>query len=160
MKSVPTPIVDGNLVWVTSGYGVGTHLFQIGEADGKLSAELVYDSIKMKNEFGGAIKVGDHVYGASGPVFVCMDFKTGEVAWRERTIGTGGVLYADGHLYLRNDRGDMALIEANPEELVEKGEFEQPDQSEEKTWPTPVISGGRLYLRDQGTLLCFDVKKK
>ena len=135
-------------------------MFQIGEAGGKLSAELVYDSIKMKNDFGGVIKVGDHVYGSSGPVFVCMDFKTGEVAWRERTIGSGGVLYADGHLYLRNDRGDMALIEANPEELVEKGEFEQPDQSEEKTWPTPVISGGRLYLRDQGTLLCFDVKKK
>ena len=157
---VPTPIVEGDHVWVTSGYGVGSHMFHIGESGGKFVAELVYDSRKLKNEFGGAIKVGDHVYGSSGVTFVCMDFKTGDVAWRERSIGSGGLLYADGHFYLRNDRGKLALIEASPEAFVEKSRFEQSDRSESKSWPTPVISDGRLYLRDQDSLTCYDIKKK
>ena len=157
---VPTPIIDGDHVWVTSGYGVGSHLFRVSESGGNFAAEEVYASKKLKNEFGGAIKVGDHVYASSGVMFVCLDFKSGEVAWRKRSIGGGGLLYADGHLYLRNDRGTLALIEANPESYNLKSKFDQPDRSERKCWATPVISGGRLYLRDQDTLLCYDIKKK
>lgn len=157
---VPTPIVEKDNVWVTSGYGVGSHLFHVDNSGGKFAAELVYDSRKLKNEFGGAIKVGDHVYGSSGVTFVCMDFETGDVAWRERTIGSGGLLYADGHFYLRNDRGKLALIEASPDAYVEKSRFEQGERSEGKSWPTPVISDGRLYLRDQDALICYDIKKK
>jgi len=157
---VPTPIVQDDLVWVTSGYGVGSHLFKISETDGKFATKQVYASKKLKNEFGGAVRVGDYVYASSGVVFVCMDFKTGEVVWRERSIGSGGLLYADGHFYLRNDRGILALIEANPKAYVEKGQFEQSDRGENKTWPTPVIVDGKLYLRDQDKLLCYDVRKK
>ena len=68
-------------------------------------------------------------------------------------------MYADGHLYLRSEAGPIALIEATPTELVETGRFDQPDRSEEKAWPHPVIANGKLYLRDQDILLCYDVKQ-
>ncbi len=157
---VPTPIVHEDQVWVTSGYGIGSHLFKISENGGTFKAEEAYSSKKLKNEFGGAIKVGDNVYASSGIAFICMDFKTGEVLKKSRSIGGGGLLYADGHFYLRNDRGTLVLIEAGPEAYTEKGKFEQGDRSEDKTWPTPVIHDGRLYLRDQDLLICYDIKKK
>ena len=157
---VPTPIVSENQVWVTSGYGVGTHMFEISESGGEFSVAAVYDSTDIKNEFGGAVKVGDHVFASSGARFVCLNFKTGEDVWKARSAGSGGLLFADGHLYLRNDRGTVALIEVNADEYVEKGRFEQTEKSEEKTFPTPVIANGRLYLRDQDFLLCYDIAKK
>ena len=160
MAVVPTPIIHEDKVWVTSGYGVGTHMFSVSESGGKFSVEPVYESKDLKNEFGGAIKVGDHVYASSGARFVCLDFKTGEDVWKGRSAGSGGLLFADGHLYLRNDRGTVALIEVNVEEYVEKGRFDQAETSEDKTFPTPVIANGRLYLRDQDFLLCYDIKKK
>ncbi len=157
---VPTPIIHEDHVWVTSGYGVGSHQYKISASDGKFTAEEVYATRKLKNEFGGAIRVGDYVYASSGVAFICMDFKTGKVLSKSRSIGGGGLLYADGRFYLRNDRGTLALIEADQENYTEKGKFEQSDRSENKTWPTPVIVDGRLYLRDQGTLLCYDIEKK
>ena len=74
--------------------------------------------------------------------------------------GKGSVAYADGHLYVRSERGKVTLVEANPARFVEKGRFEQPDRSTEPAWPHPVIAGGKLYLRDQDVLLCYDVKAK
>ena len=145
---------------MTSGYGVGTHLFTISEAGGKFSVEQSYYSKDLKNEFGGAIKVGDFVYGSSGSRFVCLDFKTGEDVWKGRSVGSGGLLYADGHLYLRNDRGDLALIEVSDKEYLEKGRFTQSEKTDVKTFPTPVIANGHLYLRDHDFLLCYDIKKK
>ena len=82
---------------------------------------------------------------------------TGEVAWEERSVGKGSLTYADGHLYLRSERGPIALIEANPKEYIEKGRFEQPDRSRRRSWPHPVIANGRLLLRDLNQLFCYDL---
>jgi outer membrane protein assembly factor BamB len=157
---VPTPIVNGNHVLVSSGYAVGSHLFEVSGSGGKFTTKRVYASKKLKNDFGGVIKIGDQVYGSSGVVLVCMDFNTGEDVWKKRTIGGGGLLYADGHFYLRNDRGLVALLKATPEDLVEKSQFEEGDRSDHKSWPTPVISNGHLYLRDQDTMTSYDIRKK
>ena len=70
------------------------------------------------------------------------------------------VACADGQLYLRSEAGTVALVEATPHGYHEKGTFEQPDRSNENAWPHPVIAGGKLYLRDQDTLLCYDVREK
>ena len=65
-------------------------------------------------------------------------------------------------LYLREEggKGTMALIEATPDGYQEKGRFDQPDRSDKNSWPHPVVIGGRLYLRDQDVLLCYDVQAK
>ena len=155
---IPTPVVLDNLVFVTSGYGIGCNLFEIGKEGDSFTVAERYANGHMENHHGGVIRVGDHVYGTSGPVLVCMDMRTGKVAWEERSVGKGSLSYADGHLYLRSERGPVALVEASPDAYVEKGRFEQPARSRHRSWPHPVIAGGRLYLRDMDRLLCYGLK--
>jgi outer membrane protein assembly factor BamB len=108
------------------------------------------------------VRLGEYLYGTTGPVLVCVEFATGTIRWEDRGIGTGAVLYADGRLYLHGEtRGDVALVEATPEGYREKGRFtppELPDRSPSKAWAHPVVANGRLYIRDLGSLWCYDVR--
>lgn len=161
---IPTPIVHEDHVYVTSGYGVGCNLFKVAKADGKLTAEEVYSSRDMVNHHGGVVKVGDHLYGYSdGKGWVCQDFLTGKMVWREKEkLGKGSIAYADGMLYLREEdgKGRVVLIEASPDGWREHGRFDQPFRSKQNSWSHPVVAGGKLYLRDMDVLLCYQVGMK
>jgi outer membrane protein assembly factor BamB len=112
----------------------------------------------MQNHHGGMVLVGDYLYGFDNSNLTCLEFKTGKVMWTNRSVGKGSVAYADGDLYCRSERGSVALVEANPKEYVEKGRFEPAGRSGSPSWAHPVIANGKLYLRDQDTLVCYDVK--
>jgi hypothetical protein len=119
----------------------------------------------MKNHHGGMVLVDGYLYGANGgngetPALVCLVFQTGEVMWEERKAGKGSIAYADGRLYYRDEGGPMLLVEASPSKYIEHGRFNQPDRKGAPAWPHPAIANGRLYLRDQDILLCYDIKKK
>lgn len=157
---VSTPVVADDIVFVTSGYGIGCNAFAIKNVDGKWSSEELYANKEIANHHGGVVLIDGHVYGSSGGVFRCLNLSSGELDFEGRSVGKGATVYADGHLYLRGESGDVALIEATPEGLREKGRFDQPDRSDQKAWPHPVIAGGKLYLRDQDILLCYDVRAK
>jgi outer membrane protein assembly factor BamB len=160
---IPTPICDGDYVYVTSGYGVGCNLFKVTASSGKFTTEEVYTNKVLANHHGGAIKVGAFVYGHSeSKGWTCQDFKSGEAKWQEKEkLGKGSLAYADEHFYLRSeDKGTVALIDASPEGYREHGRFEQPGRTDRKCWSHPVVAGGKLYLRDQDLLLCYDVKGK
>jgi outer membrane protein assembly factor BamB len=157
----PTPVVVGNEIYVTSGYGAGCNLFKITSAEGKFSVSQVYASHVMVNHHGGVVQVGDYIYGYSdGKGLTCQNFNTGEAAWAEKeAIKKGSLVYADGKLYHREeDTGTMVLVNAAPGAYAEKGRFPQPGRSPEKAWSHPVIANGRLYLRDQYLVLCYDIK--
>ena len=157
---IPTPIVKGNRVYVTSGYGAGSNLFDIQHSDGKFTAKEVYSNRTIASHHGGAILVGDHVYGyCDAKGWVCQEFNTGDIKWaQKRQVGKGSLTYADGRLYLRSESdGIVALIEATPDGYKENGRFVQPDFGKPKTWPHPTVVGKKLYLRDQDILLCYDV---
>lgn len=159
---IPTPIVKGNKVYVTSGYGVGSNLFEIQHTDGAFTAKEVYANKSIANQHGGAVLVGDYVYGyCDAKGWVCQQFDTGEIKWSEKgKVGKGSVAYADGRLYLRcESEGIVALIEATPDGYKETGRFVQPGFGKAQTWPHPVISGKKLFLRDQDQLLCYDISK-
>lgn len=158
---IPTPIVDGNLVYVTSGYSIGCNLFKISSSGGAFSAEQVYANKVMVNHHGGVVKVGDNLYGHSeGKGWVCQNLKTGEMVWSEKEkLKKGCVSFADGLLICREeDSGTVALLEAVPSGYVERGRFKQPDRASDKAWPHPVIANGRLYLRDQDRMFCYDLR--
>ena len=161
---VPTPIYHDTQVYVTSGYNVGCNLFKIIVSDGRYSAEQVYANKVMVNHHGGVVRIGDYVYGYSdNGGWTCQELKTGKAVWQERKkLGKGSLVYADGRLYLRNEsgKGTVALIEATPDGYKEHGRFDQPNRSDENSWAHPVVAGGRLYLRDQNILLCYDVRAK
>ena len=122
----------------------------------------------MMNHHGGVVRVGDHIYGYSGSVgWVCQNFKTGEEVWREKSaLGKGAIGCADGMLYcLDESTGTVALIEASPKGWNEHGRFTLEPQTKIRTssgriWTHPVISGGKLFLRDQNLIYCYDIKAK
>jgi outer membrane protein assembly factor BamB len=158
---IPTPVVAGNLVYVTSGYGAGSQLFKVTADAGKFSVEQVYTNRAMANHHGGVVKVGDFLYGYSDSKgLACQNFQTGEIVWSEKEkIKKCCVSYADGALYCREEEsGTMVLVDASPDGYKEKGRFAQPDRAKEMAWPHPTIANGKLYLRDQDTLLCYDLK--
>jgi outer membrane protein assembly factor BamB len=158
--TIPTAIYSDHYVFAASGYGTGGGLVKLTtNPDKTVTATEVYFTKSMKNHHGGVILVGDSLYGFDDPsTLTCLDFKTGAVKWTNRSVGKGSLVYADGNLYARSQDGPVALVEANPEAYVEKGRFVQPDRSSKMAWPHPVVAGGRLYLRDQDVLFCYDVK--
>ncbi|MEM9317113.1 MAG: polyvinylalcohol dehydrogenase, partial [Pseudomonadota bacterium] len=100
--------------------------------------------------------------------WVCQVLESGDLEWFSKrvrgSLGEGSVAFADGHLYLYAEReADVALIGASPEGYEEKGRFALPEKSQMrapsgKNWTHPVIADGKLYLRDQEFLFCFEIK--
>jgi len=172
----PTPLIRGDLVYVTAGYGAGCRLLKITGKDGKFEAEEQYSTKaqkSLKNQHGGVVLVGDHVYGHSERLgWVCQDFKTGKNVWEEEAKleceASGSILAADGCLYLYSDQAEVALLKTTPDGWDEQGRFPLPQKSDApktratssraQIWTPPVIANGRLYLRDQELLFCFDVR--
>jgi hypothetical protein len=77
--------------------------------------------------------------------------------WKDRSVGKGTLTYADGHLYLLGETNTAGLAEATPTGYQEKGRFNIAD-SGWPSWAHPVVVGGKLYLRNQGVLTCYDIK--
>jgi outer membrane protein assembly factor BamB len=136
-----------------------------------VAAEQVYFARGLPNGFGGAVLVGDYLFGArtAGRGLVAVEFTTGKIKWEAESaesIGSGSVAYADGHIYLHGENGDFVLVEATPEGYREKGRFTPPNQPKknqagqyaEKAFAYPVIANGRLYIRDRETLWAYDIK--
>jgi len=165
-----TPLYHDGLVFAASAYGAGGGLVKLSkDATGGVKAEEVFFSKKMQNHHGGMIVFDGCLYGANGGneggSLVCLDFPTGNVLWdgrenAERRVPKGSLALADGRLYYRGEDGAMLLIEPNAKQCVERGRFDQPDRSKQPAWTHPVIANGKLYLRDQDVLLCYDVKAK
>lgn len=164
---INSPLVRGNLVYTTVGAGQGCDLLRIGKDGDGFTAESVYSNKNMTNHHGNVALVGDHVYGFSeGKGWMCQAFESGEIAWMERAkLRAGSLTVADGHLYCyTEDNGTVALIEVSPERWKESGRFQLPRLSKSRKpsgriWTPPVVSGGRLFLRDQELLYCFDVRE-
>jgi outer membrane protein assembly factor BamB len=167
---IPTPIFHDDSVYATAGYGAGCDRIKLTpEGKGGIKAEEVYSNKNMVNHHGGVVLVGEHLYGYSDSerAWICQEFKTGNIVWSEkRKLGKGSVTYADGHLYCYAESdGTAVLIEASPEGWKESGRFKIPRETtvrspSGKIWTHPVVANGRLYLRDQDLIFCFDVSDR
>jgi outer membrane protein assembly factor BamB len=155
--NIPTPIVHDGFVFSTTGRNQGG-LIKLLPDKGGSGVMTVYLTKKLATGLGGLVLVDGYLYGTTGQGLVCAHFATGMVKWQDRSVGRGSVCYADGRLYVRNEEGKVALVEATPAEYREKGLFEEPQHSGIQTWPYPVVANGCLFLRDQDVLLCYAVK--
>jgi outer membrane protein assembly factor BamB len=162
-----TPVARGEYVY-GGALGVGGVLLRVKSEGSSVTAEQVYFERGLPNGLGGAVLVGEYLYGtdiAVGPL-VAVEFTTGKVKWKADSIGRVSVAYADGLLYLHGLNGDVALVEASPDAYREKGRFTPPAQPKKKqvgpypegAFAYPVIANGRLYIRDLGTLWAYDIK--
>ena len=89
-----------------------------------------------------------------------INLSNGQTVWQNRSVGKGALTCAEGHIYMRSESGPLALVEINPRAYVEKGRFNQPQRSGKPAWSHPVVADGKLFLRDQDLLLCYDVRGK
>jgi outer membrane protein assembly factor BamB len=155
--NIATPIVRGNRVFLSSAYGTGAALLELVPGGRGVTAREVYFTRDMRNHHASSVLVGDHLYGFSDAILTAMHFDTGRVAWQHRSVGKGSVVFADDRLYLFSEGGTVGLAEANPAGYQEHGRFTIQRSSSLPTWSHPVVSNGRLYLRDQDTIHAFNV---
>jgi outer membrane protein assembly factor BamB len=156
--NIATPVIRGNRVFLSSDYGTGAALLDVRAAGNIASAEEVYFTREMRNHHASSVVVGDHIYGFSSSILTALRFDTGEMAWRHRSVGKGSLIYADQRLYLLSEQGVVGLAEATPTEYRERGRFTI-QVSGRPTWSHPIITNGRLIIRDQDTVYAFNVRK-
>jgi outer membrane protein assembly factor BamB len=161
-----TPVARGEYVY-GGALGVGGGLIRLKPDGDGVAAEQVYFVRGLPNGIGGAVLVGEVLYGTEvGQALVAADFTTGNVKWKADKFGWGSIVSADGLLFVHFINGDVVLVEANPEAFREKGRFTPPAQPKHKqagpypegAFAYPVIANGRLYIRDLGTLWAYDIK--
>jgi PQQ-like domain len=175
---VPTLIVADDCVYATSGYRAGCVLLGLTAHGKDVTCAEFYKNMNMVNHHGGALLTGGNVYGYDdNKGLICQDWRTTDVVWKQKdysalwdkehnrgVFGKMSLTCADGRLYCYGeDDGTVLLIEATPKGLVENGRFTIPEHSRMKRnsgkiWTHPVVSDGKLYLRDQELIFCYDVK--
>lgn len=151
--NIATPIVAGNRVFVSSDYGTGAALLELSPA----GAREVYFTRDMRNHHSTAVLVGDYLYGFSGSILTAMRLADGVVAWRDRSVGKGSLIYADQRLYLYSENGVIGLVEPTPAGYREHGRF-RIDSGSLPTWSHPIITNGKLILREQDNVYAYQVK--
>jgi hypothetical protein len=157
--NITTPIFHDNKVFVSSAYDTGAALLQLTNQGGEVRAKEIYFTRNMQNHHGGLVLVNGYLYGFHNAILTCLEFATGKVVWRDRSVGKGSVSYADGHLYLQGEDNLVGLAEATPAGYREKGRFRIADEGL-PTWSHPVVSGGRLYIRNQRILTSYDLRPR
>jgi outer membrane protein assembly factor BamB len=167
--NVSTPIVVGDYVFISSGYDKGCVLLEVtksapsplapgGRGDGGegavFQAKPVYEHNRMRNHFSSSVRFKDAIYGFDDFTLICMDFRTGKTLWEHKGFKKGSLLIADGHLIILSESGEVALAEATPDAYRQKASFQF---SHNKCWTVPVLANGRLYVRDEEKIACYEV---
>ncbi|MCU0780963.1 MAG: PQQ-like beta-propeller repeat protein [Akkermansiaceae bacterium] len=162
--NISTPVVAGDHVFCSTAYGAGSGLVKLSKDGDGVKMEEVYfiGPNKLQNHHGGMVLVDGHIFCGhrqNGGDPVCVDIRTGELKWGpEKPPGKGSaaVTYVDGHLIFRYQDGTLALVKADPKAFKLLGTF-KPEYQEKESWAHPVVSGGRLYLREQDKLMCYQL---
>ncbi len=169
---IPTAIVHDNYVYAVAGYGAGPVLLELTPDGARDRVKQLYDDAArrvMDNKHEGVVRVGDYIYGwsdAERGKWVCQELKTGKEVWSSKKLGRGSITCADGCLYCYSENnGTCVLVPASPDGWTEKGRFTIPRHTARRefnnsVWTHPVVANGRLYLRDQELLFCFDVRDR
>lgn len=159
---IPTLVFHDNSVYATAGYGTGCQMIKLDGAE----PEVVYEEKSITNHHGGVIVVDGKIYGHSDKGgWTCQDFLTGKIEWQDESLGKGTCTYAAGHLICVDENdGTVVLATAKPDKWQEISRFKLAPQTsirkkEGRIWSHPVVVNGRLYLRDQDLIFCYNVQK-
>jgi outer membrane protein assembly factor BamB len=168
VANIPTPIPNGDYVFGSTGYNEGgSALLRLRPAGNVVKTEEIYyySSKELQNHHGGMVLDGKHLYfghGHNKGFPVCVDFLSGKIVWEarkeSRDLGSdsAAITWVDGHLIFRYQSGQIALVEASPKGFAAKGVF-KPEIVEREGWSQPVVVDGKLYLREQNHLMCYDI---
>lgn len=158
--NVADAITQNDFVFISSGYGKGCMLFRLKPSGKGITTEKVWESDLMDNHHGGMLLHNGYIYGSGTNErgWFCLDFMTGKKMWN--TNGKGSLTYADGMLYLLDERGSMKLVKAEPGKYECTGEFTVPKGGKSFYWAHPVVCDGRLYIRHEDKIFAYNIKAK
>ena len=152
--NVAQPIrIDRHLL-ISSGYDAGCVLLDPGHLTGGRPQEVWPPAKSLKLKFNEAVLRDHYVYGLDDGILTCLDGRTGERQWKGGRYRFGQILLWDDLLLIQAERGFVAIAEASPEGWRELTRF---DALSEHTWNVPVVSGGRLYVRNAEEAACFEL---
>jgi outer membrane protein assembly factor BamB len=143
-------------VFISCNYEKGACLLKLTPDGDGIVAQRVYETRRMSNHFATCVRLGEQLYGVSDKILVCMDIQTGKVRWNQRGFANGSLTVADGMLIILGEGGQLAVADPTPEEYREIATFRF---SKNKCWTVPVVANGRLYLRDEQRMACYDLRK-
>lgn len=147
-----TPIVQGNQIFISSGYNKGSALIDVTGG----AAKVLWQSREMRNQMPTCVLHEGFLYGFDEGRLTCIDFKTGQTRWVERGLGQGALMLAGGRLIIASERGQLVIAEASPNGFKSLGRWSVLPKN---TWTVPVLNHGRLYMRDaEGHLVCLDMR--
>jgi outer membrane protein assembly factor BamB len=156
--NIATPVVADRYVFISSGYDRGCALLEIStQSDGTWRAEPVYTHKRMRCHFASPVLCHGFLYGFDNEFLACMDFRTGKIQWKQRGFAKGSLLAADGHLIILGEDGNLAVAEATPEAYRLSASFQF---SHNRCWSVPVLANGKLYVRDEKQIVCYDAKHR
>lgn len=147
-----TPIVSGDKVFISSGYGKGCAMLRMTKG----AEPVVWQNKNMRNHFGSCVLWQGHLYGFDGSRLRCLDARNGKVKWTKKGLGKGTLMVADGKLIILSDKGRLLIASASADGYralahakILKG----------RCWTVPVLAGGRLYARNaKGDVVCLELK--
>ena len=155
--NIATPIVHGDYVFISSGYGQGCALLKVvSRGQGALGVNVVYTSKNMRNHFSTSVLYGNHLYGFDQTQLICMELATAKVKWRVRGFRKGSLLVADGMLIILGEYGKLALAEATPRGYRPLASC---TLSRLRHWTPMALAQGLLYVRNQRQILCLDLRR-
>lgn len=152
-----SPLVIGNRVFSASSYGTGGALLSLTVDGTNVRADQQWDTKEMCCHHGEMVVANGCIFGCHEAILSCLDVETGKVRWKSRSVGKAAITYAEDKLYVRGEGQEIALVDASPDQYTERGRFTQPERSSQSAWPHPVVAHGRLFLRDQNLLLCYNL---
>jgi len=154
----PTPAyADGYVFWA-NGYGKGGICLKLKTDGDAVAADVAWTTRDMDCHHGGYVIHEGYIYGNNGGGWTCLELATGKRMWNERAVGKGSLCFADGMLYLFSENGgEGGLATCSPRGLDMKGKVKVDGSG--TSWAHPVVSGGRLYLRYDKNLYCFQVSR-
>ncbi|MEZ5398014.1 MAG: PQQ-binding-like beta-propeller repeat protein [Bryobacteraceae bacterium] len=155
--NIATPIYHDGHAFYSSAYGTGAALLKLASTGGGVKASEVYFTREMMNHYSSSVLVGETLYGFSNAILTAMNFRTGDVAWKDRSVGKGSVIFADGHLYALGEGGTVALIDPSPDGYKEISRFSFA-RSDWPAWAPPAIANGKLFIRDQDAIYCHSIR--
>ena len=159
--NIATPIYESEsqLLFVSAARDTGRcSAFRLTADQDAVTSQLVYTNQEMRNHYNSCILLDGYLYGFDNSVLKCIDLHTGEQMWSDRTVGKGSLVAAQGHLFVLGERGELAVVEATPEEYREKGRFQALDST--RAWSPPALANGRLYIRDLKNAVCIDISQR
>lgn len=149
------PVIVGDAIFLSSGYGHGCALVQPGAG----GAKALWSHKDMRNHVNSSVLWQGHLYGFDESSFNCLDAATGAVKWKQPGLGKGSLVIADGKLAIMAEQGKLVIARPSPAKFEKLAEAQILPSS--RCWVTPTLSNGRLFARNNlGDVVAVDLRAR